>query len=59
MAVKQVSLHPEAGSDNLREVQALEAEIALLKNMHHEVSFFLCFFFYFFFLLILGAGSAL
>ena len=36
MAVKQVSLHPEAGTDNIKEVQSLEAEIALLKNLRHE-----------------------
>eukprot|EP00052_Salpingoeca_macrocollata_P001579 m.26353 g.26353 ORF g.26353 m.26353 type:complete len:395 (+) comp11500_c0_seq1:347-1531(+) len=36
LAVKQVELHPNNDDVNLREVQALEAEIALLKNMRHE-----------------------
>ena len=30
-AVKQVGLHPESGCDNIREAQALEDEIQLLK----------------------------
>jgi serine/threonine protein kinase len=36
LAVKQVELHPDLGIMNLREVQALEAEIELLTNFRHE-----------------------
>eukprot|EP00051_Salpingoeca_urceolata_P011000 m.135273 g.135273 ORF g.135273 m.135273 type:complete len:594 (+) comp16940_c0_seq7:635-2416(+) len=36
LAVKQVDLHPEQGHDNIKEVQSLEAEIQLLKNLSHR-----------------------
>lgn len=36
LAVKQVNLHPGAGLENLKEVQSLEAELSLLKNLRHE-----------------------
>lgn len=35
-AVKQVLLKSESGEDNLKEVQALEREIKLLKNLRHD-----------------------
>eukprot|EP00040_Diaphanoeca_grandis_P027809 m.159129 g.159129 ORF g.159129 m.159129 type:complete len:663 (-) comp31121_c0_seq2:370-2358(-) len=35
-AVKQVMLHSESGNDNMKEVQSLEREIQLLKNLRHE-----------------------
>ena len=37
LAIKQVELHPESGNSNLKEVQALQSEILILKNLHHDV----------------------
>lgn len=36
LAVKQVDLTPEGDNSNVKELQSLEAEIALLRNLHHE-----------------------
>eukprot|EP00047_Mylnosiga_fluctuans_P014013 m.34704 g.34704 ORF g.34704 m.34704 type:complete len:541 (+) comp5253_c0_seq1:31-1653(+) len=36
IAIKQVDLHRDSGAENLKEVQALESEIALLRNLRHE-----------------------
>lgn len=36
LAVKQVELRGDSGETNLKELQALESEIALLRNLRHE-----------------------
>jgi len=36
LAVKQVELTPEGDDSNMKELQSLEAEIELLRNLHHE-----------------------
>ena len=36
LAVKQVKIHSDAGPENLKEIQALEQEIALLQNLRHK-----------------------